>query len=63
MAADKEYIILTALRKHQYRYNAKTRRPDDPGWNACDCGWEGYWCDFHPHLTEEIVKKLEEAGF
>jgi hypothetical protein len=65
LSKDDEYwAVLTVLRKHRYDYtkNATSSRPGDPGWNVCDCGWEGYWCNFQPHVAEELVKTLREVA-
>lgn len=56
------YASLDALTAHVYRYDAPTSRPDNPGWNACSCGWEGYWCEFHPHLASVIEKNMERVS-
>jgi hypothetical protein len=55
------YQLQDVLRAHQY--SRSSSRPDDPGWLACSCGhWQGYWCDFHPHVADElrvVVAELE----
>lgn len=51
------WTVLTELRGHLY-YRGKGSKPDDPGWHACSCGWEGYWCDYQPHVAEVIDAAL-----
>jgi hypothetical protein len=52
--------VLTELRRHHYDLSDRGSKPDDPGWHRCDpCGWEGYWCDWQPHVAEHIVAALE----
>ena len=54
------YRLQDELQRHSYRYDRP--KPDDPGWNYCTCGWEGYWCEFNPHvadhLREVVIKGL-----
>lgn len=51
---DVGYELQTVLGAHQYEYRA-VPKADDPGWHACSCGnWEGYWSDFHPHVTDQL---------
>lgn len=61
-----EWTVLTGLRNHRYDIGAKGSKPDDPGWHVCSCGWEGYWCDWQPHVAEQIIVALgpllEAAG-
>lgn len=49
-----ERAILEALYAHQYDTAKKGSKPDDPGWHACSCGWEGYWCNWQPHLADVL---------
>lgn len=51
---DVGYEIQRRLEEHRYDYENKGEKPDDPGWHACTCGWEGYWSGFHPHLADEL---------
>jgi hypothetical protein len=48
------YSLQETLSQHRYDYTNKGARPDDPGWHKCTCGWEGYWCDFLPHVTDHL---------
>ena len=51
------YKIQDILTKHRYVIEDRGSKPDDPGWHACTCGWEGYWSDFHPHLAD-LIREL-----
>lgn len=53
-----EWAVLDTLRGHLYDYRSRGSKPDDPGWHPCSCGWEGYWCDWQPHVAEQIVAAL-----
>lgn len=53
-----EWAVLDTLRAHRYDIADRGSKPDDPGWHVCSCGWEGYWCDFQPHIAERIVARL-----
>lgn len=46
------YKIQDALRKHLYQ--DWIRIEGKVGWHACKCGWEGYWCDFEPHVVDYL---------
>lgn len=60
LSTDPRYgMALGVLTLHRYLYTHDTRRPDDPGWNKCICGWEGYWCEYDPHVSEQIVNALD----
>lgn len=48
------YALQDEVRAHRYDYSTKGSKPDDPGWHACRCGWEGYWCDFEPHVADQL---------
>jgi len=53
------WLVLEELRRHRYDLANKGSKPTDPGWHACSCGaWEGYWCDYQPHVAEQIVGVL-----
>ena len=52
------WALRDALGAHRYDYRTKGAKPDDPGWHACTCGWEGYWCEFEPHLAQEALDAL-----
>lgn len=56
-----EWVVLDAIRAHHYHYSNKGSKPDDPGWHVCSCGWEGYWCDWQPHVAERITEALASA--
>lgn len=56
------WAVLDALRAHHYDYRDKGEKPTDPGWHRCSCGWEGYWCDYQPHVAEQIVTALSPAA-
>lgn len=51
---DVGYQLQDVLRAHRYDYDRKGSKPDDPGWHACTCGWEGYWSSFHPHVADHL---------
>ena len=51
---DYGYELQDVLRHHRYDYNRKGAKPDDPGWHACTCGWEGYWSGFEPHVADHL---------
>lgn len=53
-----EWAVLDELRKHYYDTRTRGSKPDDPGWHPCTCGWEGYWCDWQPHVAEKITATL-----
>lgn len=55
--------MLDEVRQHYYDVFAKGTKPDDPGWHSCRCGWQGYWCDYEPHVAERIVGALRESAF
>lgn len=55
---DEYWAVMDVLGAHRYDYNIPTSKTDSPGWNACTCGWEGYWSEFHPHVTEQMLKSL-----
>lgn len=59
MRSKTEWAVLDELRRHDYDYRNKGEKPDDPGWHACRCGWEGYWCDYQPHVAERITIALD----
>jgi hypothetical protein len=48
------YILQGVLQDHRYVYWVSGSKPDDPGWHACSCGWEGYWSAFHPHVADHL---------
>jgi hypothetical protein len=53
------WLILTELRRHRYDYGGKGTKPADPGWHVCACeAWEGYWCDYQPHVAEQVDTAL-----
>jgi hypothetical protein len=54
-----EWTVLDILRRHSYDYRNKGAKPHDPGWHACSCGWEGYWCDYQPHVAQQITGALD----
>src|SRR5690554_2077631 len=58
---DLGYVIQDQLRRHDYLIGRKGEKPDDPGWNECRCGWEGYWSGFHPHVADHIREALLSA--
>jgi hypothetical protein len=51
--------VLDELRRHHYDTRDEGANPSDPGWHACTCAWEGYWCDYHPHVAEQIAAALD----
>ena len=53
-----EWAVLDELRRHLYDTRDRGSKPTDPGWHVCSCGWEGYWCDWQPHVAEKITKAL-----
>jgi hypothetical protein len=54
--------VLVELRGHRYDTSDRASKPHDPGWHACSCGWEGYWCDWQPHVAEQIAAVLGTAA-
>ncbi|MCT7373219.1 hypothetical protein A7R75_29955 [Mycolicibacterium llatzerense] len=57
------YQMQDEIRRHTYLTTGPRTKLDDPGWNRCTCGWQGYWCEFHPHVTDqlrELVMKWHE---
>jgi hypothetical protein len=49
------FELQDVLRSHDYDYQNKGSKPDDPGWHVCKCGtWEGYWSGFHPHVADHL---------
>lgn len=58
-----EWVLLTVMRQHYYKVQERTAtKPDDPGWHACTCGWEGYWSDYQPHVAAEQIKHVISPG-
>lgn len=54
-----EWVVLDELRSHLYDTRTRGSKPEDPGWHACSCGWEGYWVEWQPHVAHEITRALE----
>lgn len=50
---DEQYVLIKFLGLHQYDANAN---PDKVGLGKCGCGVDMYWCDYHPHVAEELLK-------
>ena len=48
------YALQHVVRTHRYYEGRKGSKPNDPGWNECECGWAGYWCEFEPHVADEL---------
>lgn len=49
------YKMQDELLRHRFEINDHGEKPDDPGWHVCSCGgWEGYWCDWQPHVTDGL---------
>ena len=52
---DVGYALETEVRAHNYQsWVRPATKPDDPGWHACTCGWEGYWSGFHQHVANQL---------
>lgn len=52
-ALDVGYVLERVLSSHTY-LDHKPPVAGRPGWNACTCGWEGYWPGFHPHVADHL---------
>jgi hypothetical protein len=48
------YRIQSEMGRHYYDTRSKGAKPDDPGWHACRCGWEGYWSGYDSHVADHL---------
>jgi len=55
MISDIEYKLWQILGAHIYDASAN---PDKVGLGKCRCGEDMYWCNFHPHLSQVLIKEL-----
>lgn len=59
---DLGYEFQDVLNAHRYGYERTATKPDDPGWHACTCGWEGYWSAFHNHVANHLRARVIPPG-
>lgn len=55
------YVLQNILQSHHYLTGVPgLKRPNDPGWNPCTCGWEGYWSDYEPHVADLLRAAVQD---
>lgn len=50
---EEQWLLIDFQQLHHYDAFAN---PDKVGLGRCGCGVDMYWCEFHPHFAEELLK-------